>query len=173
MEFDFLVNRARHRVKLEKLEKKKDSYLASQGGKIFEADVRVVSSHELSLLVEGRSYIIYIAEGNDKKYISLGGETFIVQKPQDEVRRGERGEERLEKGKPIVTAPMPGRVIKVCVAENEVVRKNQTLAIVEAMKMENELKSPVEGVVKKIFVTAGDLVDSEKPLLELEARASS
>jgi biotin carboxyl carrier protein len=56
------------------------------------------------------------------------------------------------------------------VAEKEAVRKNQTLAIVEAMKMENEIKSPLEGFVKKIYVAAGDLVDSEKPLLELEPK---
>ncbi|HCS49215.1 MAG TPA: hypothetical protein DIW61_13560 [Candidatus Aminicenantes bacterium] len=65
---------------------------------------------------------------------------------------------------------MPGKVVKVNVAEGEAVRKNQTLAIVEAMKMENEIKSPLEGFVKKIYVSAGDLVDSEKPLLELEPK---
>ncbi len=65
---------------------------------------------------------------------------------------------------------MPGKVIKVSVSENETVRKNQTLAIVEAMKMENEIKSSIEGYVKKIFVSAGDLVDSEKPLIELSLK---
>jgi biotin carboxyl carrier protein len=50
------------------------------------------------------------------------------------------------------------------------VRKNQTLVIVEAMKMENEIKSGIEGIVKKIHVLAGDLVDSEKPLIELEPK---
>ncbi len=61
-------------------------------------------------------------------------------------------------------------MIKVSVSENEAVRKNQTLAIVEAMKMENEIKSAIEGYVKKIFVSAGDLVDSEKPLIELSLK---
>ncbi len=166
MEFDFLVNRARHKVKLEK---KEDRFLISHEGRVFEADIKVISPHELSLLLEGRSHVVYIAQDKDKKYISLCGETFIVQKPGEEIRKAERGEEELKKAKPVVTAPMPGKVIKVCVAENEAVRKNQTLAIVEAMKMENELKSPIEGVVKKIFVEAGDVVDSEKPLIELEA----
>lgn len=170
MEFDFVVNKADRRIKLEK---KDNSYLVSQEGKAFEVDIRIISPHELSLLLEGKSYAVYIAEDKDKKYISLAGETFIVERGGEEGRRGERGEEKLEKGKPVVTAPMPGKVIKVCVAENEAVRKNQTLAIVEAMKMENELKSPVEGVVRKIFVEAGDLVDAEKPLLELEARPSA
>ena len=115
--------------------------------------------------------MIYIAEDRDKIYISLDGSTYLLQRPGAEEKRFERGEDRAQKGKSLITAPMPGKVIKVCVAENDAVRKNQTLAIVEAMKMENELKSPIEGVVKKIFVTAGDLVDSEKPLLELEPKS--
>jgi biotin carboxyl carrier protein len=64
---------------------------------------------------------------------------------------------------------MPGKVIKLLVAEGDAVRKNQTLVIVEAMKMENEIKSALEGSVKKIHVSAGELVDPERVLLELEA----
>ena len=62
------------------------------------------------------------------------------------------------------------KVVKINVTENEDVRKNQTLAIVEAMKMENEIKSPLDGVVKKVYASSGDLVDSEKPLVEIEPK---
>lgn len=167
MDFEFLVNKGRHKITLEK--KGKNFVLRHQDGS-FEADIQVISANSLSLLVEGRSYLIYIARDKDKKYIYFDGESYIIQKPGEEGRRFEKGEDRSEKGMSIVTAPMPGKVIKVNVAEKEAVRKNQTLAIVEAMKMENEIKSPVEGHVKKIFVSAGDLVDSEKPLLELEPK---
>ncbi|UCE43204.1 MAG: hypothetical protein JSV17_03600 [Candidatus Aminicenantes bacterium] len=63
---------------------------------------------------------------------------------------------------------MPGKVIKICVSVKDEVRKNQTLAIVEAMKMENEIKASVDSMIKEIHVKAGDLVDSETPLIELE-----
>jgi biotin carboxyl carrier protein len=167
MEFEFLINKVRHKISLEK---KEDLYLLRHQDQSFEADIRLISPNVFSLLLGGRSYLVYIARDKDKKYISLSGEMFVVQKPGEEIKRFDRAEDRARKEKPVVTAPMPGKVIKVCVAENEAVRKNQTLAIVEAMKMENELKSPIEGVVKKIFVRAGDLVDSEKPLLELKAQ---
>jgi biotin carboxyl carrier protein len=65
---------------------------------------------------------------------------------------------------------MPGKVTKVAVAEGEEVRKNQTLVIVEAMKMENEIKTSIDGVVAKIHVAAGDLVDAERPLVEIEPK---
>jgi len=168
MEFEFLVNRELRRVSLEK----KDGRLVFRvGEESFEADARFVSSNAVSLLLEGRSHLIYVAEEKDTVYLSLNGETFILQRPGAEEKRFERGEERAQKGKSLIMAPMPGKVIKVCVAEGDAVRKNQTLAIVEAMKMENELKSPIEGVVKEIFAAAGDLVDSEKPILEIEPKS--
>ena len=61
------------------------------------------------------------------------------------------------------------KVIKFNVAEGDKVRKNQTLAVVEAMKMKNELKSPGDGTVKKTYASAGDIVDTGKPLLEIES----
>jgi biotin carboxyl carrier protein len=121
-------------------------------------------------MIEGRSYLVYMAGDKDKKYILIDGQQFIVQEPGRETKGFHGGEEKPQEGKLLITAPMPGKVIKINVAEQQEVRKNQTLAIVEAMKMENEIKSSVEGFVKKIFVSAGELVDSEKPLIELEAK---
>jgi biotin carboxyl carrier protein len=136
-----------------------------------EAEVRVISSNAFSLLVGGRSRLAIVVRNKDTKYIWLNGRTYVVQIGKEDRRLTERGDDRALKGKSVVTAPMPGKVVKVNVAEGEAVRKNQTLAIVEAMKMENEIKSPLEGFVKKICVSAGDLVDSERPLLEIEAKA--
>jgi biotin carboxyl carrier protein len=167
MEYEYLVNQALHKIALEK---KGDRFILHHQGSSFEADIKVVSENVYSLLVEGHSYLIYIAREKDKKFIFLDGQSCIIQKPGQEGKRLDRGEDRADKGKSIVTAPMPGKVIKINVSEKEAVRKNQTLAIVEAMKMENEIKSPIDGQVKKIFVAAGDLVDSEKPLLELEPK---
>jgi biotin carboxyl carrier protein len=167
MEFEFLVNQAHHKITIEK---KGNRFVLRHQDRSFEADIQVVSANAFSLLVGGRSYLIYVARDKDKKYLSLDGQSYIIQKPGQEGKRLDRGEDKAEKGKSMVTAPMPGKVIKINVTEKEAIRKNQTLAIVEAMKMENEIKSPVEGYVKKIFVSAGDLVDSEKPLLELEPK---
>jgi biotin carboxyl carrier protein len=167
MEFDFLINQALCKVTLEK---KEGRFVLSYKDGSFEADIQAVSANSLSLLVEGRSYLVYVAGDKDKKYIFIDGESYIIKRPEEDSRRFERVDDGAEKGTSVVTAPMPGKVIKINVAEKEAVRKNQTLAIVEAMKMENEIKSPVEGYVKRIFVSNGDLVDSEKPLLELEPK---
>ncbi len=66
------------------------------------------------------------------------------------------------------TAPMPGRVVRVLVEEGQPVNEGQTVAIVEAMKMENEIHAPITGVVKKIFVKPGDNVTPDDALLRIE-----
>ncbi len=66
------------------------------------------------------------------------------------------------------TAPMPGRVVRILVEEGQPVNEGQTVAIVEAMKMENEIHAPITGIVKKIFVKPGDNVTPDDALLRIE-----
>jgi pyruvate carboxylase subunit B len=66
------------------------------------------------------------------------------------------------------TAPMPGRVVRILVEEGQPVQEGQTVAIVEAMKMENEIHAPITGVVKKIFAKPGDNVTPEDAILRIE-----
>lgn len=167
MDFEFLVDSTLHKIFLEK---KENVFIVSDGEKTFEADIRFISANAVSILIEGRSHLVYIAREKDKKYFYLDGQQFVVQEPSQERESLQPGEEKTKGADLLVKAPMPGKVIKINVSEKEEVRKNQTLAIVEAMKMENEIKSSIEGYVKKIFVSAGDLVDSERPLIELSLK---
>ena len=67
-----------------------------------------------------------------------------------------------------VRAQMPGKVIRVLVSDGESIQANQGLLVMEAMKMQNEIKSPKAGIVKKIGVTAGAAVNSGDLLAEVE-----
>jgi biotin carboxyl carrier protein len=67
-----------------------------------------------------------------------------------------------------VTAPMPGRVVRVLVAAGDEVAAGQGLVVVEAMKMENELRAPKTGKVKDVNVSAGTSVDAGKVLVVIE-----
>jgi biotin carboxyl carrier protein len=98
----------------------------------------------------------------------IDGQQILIQEPVEMEEGFRKGDEKTAEGALLIKAPMPGKVIKVCVSLNDSVRKNQTLAIVEAMKMENEIKASVDGTIKEIHVSAGDLVDPEMPLIELE-----
>ncbi len=167
MEFEFLIDNTLHKISLEK---KENIFMVSDGEKTYKADICFISPNIISIIIEGRSYRVYFARDRDKRFLSLEGQQFIVQEPLEGKEVLQKDEVKSREDELVVKAPMPGKVIKIDVSEKEEVRKNQTLAVVEAMKMENEIKSTIEGYVKKIFVCAGDLVDSEKPLIELEIK---
>lgn len=64
-------------------------------------------------------------------------------------------------------SPMPGKVVRVMVKENQKVKKGEPLLILEAMKMEHTIKSPIDGIVKKLKYNVGDLVEEKEELIEL------
>ncbi len=64
---------------------------------------------------------------------------------------------------------MPGKIVKINVEEGQTVKKGETLIILEAMKMENEIKSGIDGVVKAIHVKEGDALEENVLMLEVEA----
>lgn len=163
MEYEFLVGNLLNKIDLEK---KEDFFLVSDGENQYQANIEYICPNVISILVNGRSYSVYLAREKEKWYVFIEGHQFVVQEPSEEKSFAEEeekaGEEMLK-----IKSPMPGKVIKINVSENQEIRKNQTLAVVEAMKMENEVKSSIDGFVKKIFVSDGDPVDSENPMIEL------
>jgi biotin carboxyl carrier protein len=71
----------------------------------------------------------------------------------------------------LVAAPMPGMLKEMMVKVGQVVAKGETLCILEAMKMENEIKAPARLVVSRLMVPAGTAVEKGAPLLELQPEA--
>jgi biotin carboxyl carrier protein len=165
MEFEYLVDGAVRKIALEP---KEGSYLVRDGEVSFLAEIIPLSEEELFILVDGRSHRVYVARDKEGTVVSHLGREIVLSEPRKEDGAGLKAEDGGMDGGGIVKAPMPGKVIKVLVAEGETVRKNQTLLIVEAMKMENEIKAGRESIVRKVHVAAGDLVDAARPLLELE-----
>ena len=67
----------------------------------------------------------------------------------------------------VVPAPLPGAVVAVKVAAGESVKKGQVLVVIEAMKMENEVMAPRDGVVAQVIASKGASVNSGDPLVTL------
>ena len=150
------------------LEKQGNRYVISWEKKKYEADIRFLDKNVISILIGDKSFLAYIVHNGPDRLIWIDGYYSSVKEAVDDRADFQKSDQQSQEEMFLVKAPMPGKVIKINVKEKEKVRRNQTLAIVEAMKMENEIKSSLDGRVKKIFVSAGDLVDPDKLLIELE-----
>lgn len=72
-------------------------------------------------------------------------------------------------GRASITAPMPGKVVRILVAVGDIVTAGQGIVVMEAMKMQNELKSPVDGVVARLAVAENEGVSAGAVLAVIEA----
>lgn len=95
-----------------------------------------------------------------KLFIHSGGKTFQFQLKGKESGSGEAAQFDIK-------SPMPGKIIKLELKAGDKVRKGQTLAVVEAMKMEHALKSGVDGEVDELLCSPGDIVSQDQLLLKL------
>ncbi len=124
------------------------------------------------LLVDGRSHTLVArrdhADGWD---LYLDGERFTADVVDERTRaiREMTGQAAGDTGPKPVRAPMPGLVVRVSVEEGDRVEAGQSVVIVEAMKMENDLKAESGGVVATVRVAAGEAVDKGAVLVEFEA----
>ena len=150
------------------MEKKGNTCVVSDEAGSHEVDIQVISANIFSLKIGDRTVRVYMAKERSERHVQLEGFQFHLAEPSQQGDGFQGGEEQSQEDMLLVKAPMPGKVIKINVAEKEKVRKNQTLVIVEAMKMENEIKSSIDATVKKIYCKPGDLVETQNPLLELE-----
>lgn len=135
------------------------------------ADLRPAGGGSLwSLLLGTKSCEVSVAKTDDGLRMNLRGATFDA-RVESEQRRNARalaGQDSAPKAS-VVKASMPGIVTKVLVAPGDAVEKGRPLLIVEAMKMENEVRAEAAGVVAEIAVAAGRTVNGGDVLVRLKA----
>ncbi len=170
MELEFRIEEKVHKLHLEF---KDGQYRVNLGEEEYAVDSSLISENCLSLLVNGKAFTVYFAEADGKKYFSIGGEQFCIEETQSEVSMASGGDATAVDEAPVAASPMPGKVVKILVREGDGVEQGQGLVIVEAMKMENEIKSPVKGKVEKVNFKPGDLVDAAQPIVEIKPEEES
>ncbi|MDP8205690.1 MAG: biotin/lipoyl-containing protein [Candidatus Electryonea clarkiae] len=113
--------------------------------------------------VNGTSYRIVATEHDGKIWAAVNGRVYSFEdaRAQDEMGQSADNENS-------VTAPMPGKVIKVLVQTGDTVEEGQPVVIVEAMKMEHILRAPKDGTITKIDCAEGQHADPGVPLVEIE-----
>ena len=128
-------------------------------GRSVHIDAIIPRRDVLSLLVDGHSYEIKREQTPTDLHLWVGSARFAVEIRDPRSLRSRQKAAGDEKGPMKVLAPMPGRVVRLLVAENSEVELGQGIVVVEAMKMQNEIKSPKKGLVKKLSASPGAAVN--------------
>lgn len=151
-------------------EEKGDKYLIHIDHNEYSADIKYLSPHIISINIKDRLYRCFVARSKEGFHIQCQGDQYFIKESSQDEDEAQSSEEKSREDMLKIKSTMPGKVIKIEVSEKEEVIVGQTLAIVEAMKMENEIKCSIKGIVKKVFASEGDLVDSDNPIMELEEK---
>ena len=153
------------------------SYQLTIDGQLHQVDARFVSDSTLSLILEGPAYEVGQAYEVELERQSSGTDSVLVRGEVIAVEVLDLRRMRLRKaqqssagreGPETIVSPMPGKIVAVLVAEGDAVREGQGVIVVEAMKMENELKASKDGIVRALNVAEGAAVDGGAVLCCIE-----
>jgi biotin carboxyl carrier protein len=136
-------------------------------GRPVNADAVEISPGVYSILLEGRSYDVRVAPapGGADLHIQAGEDEFAARILDPRVWLGRRHDILETEGRQQITAPMPGKVVRVLIRQGDRVEAGQGLLVVEAMKMQNEIRSPKSGIVERLFVAEGQAVNAGETLV--------
>ena len=166
MKYEVLIDGHSHQIDIERVEK---GYQATVDGEPFALDVVMTARDVLSILHNGRHYEAkreYSLLG--ETHIIIGSERFGVEVRDPRSLRSRRAAAGHEAGPAKIIAPMPGKVVRIIAAVGDEIEAGQGLVVVEAMKMQNEIKSPKTGKVTKIAVSEASAVNAGDLLVIVE-----
>jgi biotin carboxyl carrier protein len=135
---------------------------------VVNADLRQQGVH---LLKDGKSWDVQLADLKQGLFAGVDGISVPLQvQNQQSALKQKNSKSQMKAGGLQISTNMPGKVVKVLVEQGAEVKIGQGIVIVEAMKMENELRAEQNGIVSEILCKAGDLVEGGKILVKLSAK---
>jgi len=141
----------------------------SLDGKPLDANAVEVAPNTISVLLNGESHQIRVAPRSDGTLIlHTGVAEYHAEVNDPRAWRGRRHGTLEAEGRQQVAAPMPGKVIRLLVKQGDGVTAGQGLLVVEAMKMQNEIRSPKSGKVEKLLAKVGQAVNAGEVLVWVE-----
>ena len=129
-------------------------------GKIYEVDYNMGGDSIHSIIIDHHSHGVQISPSSNNSYTIMNkGELY-------QIHNARAGTEAV--GRQVVQAPMPGVILKIYVKKGDEVKRGDPLCVLVAMKMENEIRSVTDGVVKEVFVEAGMKVGLNDRIMVIE-----
>jgi biotin carboxyl carrier protein len=172
MTYDVVVDGQSHRLELtqgEELTPGERVWHCKIDGTQVAVDAALTARDVLSVLVDGKAYEIKRERSlQGDIHMILGSARYAVEVRDPRSLRTRRAGAGAEAGPQKLTAPMPGKIVRVAVSQGDMVAAGQPLIVMEAMKMQNEMKSPKDGKVRKILTAEGSTVNAGDTLAIIE-----
>jgi biotin carboxyl carrier protein len=164
MIYDVNIEGKNYRLELNRVDSRWECRL---DGHAVEIDAILTRRDVLSIILGGQAYEIKRERTANDLHLWVGSVRYAVQLRDPRSLRS-RASADDGKGPRKLLAPMPGKVVRVLVEEESEVEAGQGVVVVEAMKMQNEIKSPKKGVVRKLIAAAGANVNAGDVLAVVE-----
>jgi biotin carboxyl carrier protein len=140
---------------------------ATVDGKAVDLDVATIGG-QLNVRVDGQVVDLTVEGSPPELGVSASGHRAVVRVESERMRAADSAKKgSAGAGERVIKSPMPGRVVKVLVAKGDAVQSGQGLLVLEAMKMENEVKTKTAGTVAEVHVTTGSAVEGNAKLVTL------
>lgn len=157
----------------EVFEIKFDKERFSVNGKSGEWDIQKIKSNLFNILFEGKSFeaeLLKMDPENKTVHVKINNKPIElkVEDEYDQLLHKLGMDKALTKKVNELKAPMPGLVLRILAEEGQAIKQGDSLLVLEAMKMENVLKSMGDGVIKQLKVKAGDKVEKNQLLIVME-----
>jgi biotin carboxyl carrier protein len=162
MKFEVVINGARRMVEIERDDSR---WRISLDGENINADAVEIAPNIFSILLNGNSHEVCITPTSAGALtLQTGHHEFSAEVIDPRARRGRRHGALEAEGRQQILAPMPGKIVRVLVQAGEKVEAGQGLLVVEAMKMQNEIRSPKSGTVERLLAKEGQPVNAGEVL---------
>jgi biotin carboxyl carrier protein len=156
IQLEGLFGKKTHSVELER---NSNGWRVILDGQAVDADAVQISPYILSILLNGESHEVRITpESGSKLKLQTRTQEFAAEVIDPRSRSGRRHGHVEAQGRQLIVAPMPGKIVRVLVNAGDRVEAGQGLLVVEAMKMQNEIRSPKSGIVERVLAKEGQPV---------------
>jgi biotin carboxyl carrier protein len=123
-------------------------------------DTAEIAPGMYSILLDGQAFEVRVEENADGLRIETCGEVCTVAIVDPRQWQGRHGHTLEVEGRQQILAPMPGKIVRVLVRQGDAVQAGQGIVVIEAMKMQNEVRSRKTGIVEKLLVVDGKTVNA-------------
>jgi biotin carboxyl carrier protein len=134
------------------------------------ADIVKITENEYSILYNGKSLHFFISKEDDSDFVIFNGINHKIKAYgfKEKLLNTLKNNIQFQHKEIIIKAPIPGLIINVLKVEQTQIHEGEGILIIEAMKMENEIRSPKSGILKKILVFEKQTVEKNEPLFIVE-----